>query len=68
MQKHLTRIPIELVLILVFFQLHIVDSRGNETNQTSIFNIESVVEMSILADISYLINNREVKKLPAKAV
>ena len=68
MYKHLIKIPVELILILVFLQLQIVDSRGNETGQISIFNIESVVEMSILADISYLINNREVEKLPAKVV
>ncbi len=68
MYKHLIKIPAYLVLVLIVLQLQIGDSSGNETDPTSIFNIESVVELSILADISHLINNREIEELPAKVV
>jgi hypothetical protein len=68
MYKHLLRIPVIQVLIILFLQLQIGDSICGETDQTSIFYSEAVVEMSILADISYLINNREVVELPAKVV
>ena len=68
MCKHLLKIPVKLVLIILFLQLQTSDSIGGETDQNSIFYSEAVVEMSILADISYLIKNREVEELPAKVV
>ena len=68
MYKNLIKIPVILILIMIILQLQMGMSLGNEPDHTSIFNVESVVEMSILADISHLINNREIKELPAKVI
>jgi hypothetical protein len=68
MSIRILKIPVTLVLVFLFIHISIGDSRGNETDQNSIFDIESVIEMSIQADISYLIGNREFEELPAKVV
>ena len=66
MYKYPIKIPVNLVSIVLFFQLQISDLYAEDPDRTSIFNIGSAVDMTVIADISYLINNREVKELPAK--
>jgi len=68
MYKHNSKILVSLLLTFVLLQLNAVKSWGNELDETYLFNIESVVAMSIMADISHLINNREIQELPAKVV
>jgi len=68
MYKHFSKIHISLLLAFVFIQLQAVKSWGNKLDQAYLFNIESIVEMSLTADISQLINNREIQELPAKVV
>ena len=50
MYKHLIKITVVLVLIFVLSLLRISESSGIETDQPSVFNIESEVEMSMRAN------------------
>lgn len=66
MLKHTGILPINLLLVLLLFHLPSGKSWCNGLEQSYLFDIESQVDLSITADISYLINNREIQELPAK--
>ena len=66
MNKYTRIISICLLTVLLLFNLSSGKSWYNGLDQSYLFDIESLVELSITADISYLINNREIQELPAK--
>ena len=68
MYKHNSKILVSLLSRFGIITPETVKSWGNEFDETYIFNIKSIVEMSIMADMSHLINNREIQALPAKVV
>ncbi len=68
MNKYTRIISICLLIFLLLFHLPSGKSWCNSFDQSYLFDIESLVELSIKADIKHLINNREIQELPAKVV
>jgi len=68
MNKYTRIISICPLILLLLFHFPSGKSWCNDLDQSYLFDIKSSVELSIKADISHLINNREVQELPAKVV
>lgn len=68
MHTHVIYKPFIVLMFILITHMQTGDLFGNEPDQAYIFTIESVVDMTIHADISHLIRSREIEQLPAKVV
>lgn len=57
-----------LFMVILFPLMLSGNTRCDDLGQSYLFDIKSSVELCIKADISHLITNREIEKLPAKVV